>query len=326
MTSKFKHHVVAAALASVGLILAGVAALPPAIAQPDGNTRAAPETTLRVIVLKHTSVKDFARVAGSVVRDPFSSVSYDERTNAVVVRGTSSTIDTLMDLVEMLDVPVAKGSGDERVEVFSLEHAQANPLLIETLDDVLGRDGQGHQNLRLSYDQLSNQLVARGESRALAQLSALVKELDRPAPFEQQSGDIDVRLIWLTSGAKGKVPADLEDVTDALEEVGIEGLGMVAQTIVRTTNRSDFMTEFATGGDEPWRVRFGGSAQTTDAEHWTMEVSLSGRQANPSPETFPGSVEFDTRLSTQSGHYVVLGVAPIGDVDSVFVLQIIDAD
>lgn len=326
MNNRMKHRIAAAALAGLGLLLAGVATLSPAVAQPEQRADTPPETELSVIRLKYIDVHSFRVAVGKTALDPYSSLTVDDRSNSIILNATAESTQRVNELVKILDVQIAEEEGDEEIQVFSLRHAAANGVLISSLTEVLHDSRRGAFRMRLSMDQSTNQLIARGTPATLAQLGALLEQLDKPAHEAQSAPDINVRLIWLTTSATRKVPADMKDVTDALADMGITGLSMAAQTIVRTTNRSEFGLQFTTGGDEPWLVRFSGTAKTSDAENWMLEVSVNGRQAQSGREGIPGFVEFETRLSTQAGHFVVLGVSPIGDTDSVFVLQVIEVN
>lgn len=327
MTNRTKHRITAAVIAVLGLSLAGVPALSAAGAQPEERANTPPETELSVIRLKYIDVHRFSAAVRKTALDPYSFMTVDDRSNSIILNATAESTQRVNELVEILDVQITEDEGDEEIQVFSLKHAAVNNSLILSLAEVLhDTRRRGVSRMLLSMDQSTNQLIARGTVANLTQLGALLERLDRPAQEARAATDINVRLIWLTTSATREVPADMKDVTDALADMGITGLSMAAQTIIRTTNRSEFVTEFTTGGDEPWFVRFEGTAETSDAENWTMTVSLRARRARSDGPGVPGSVEFETRLSTQAGHFVVLGVSPIGDTDSVFVLQVIEAN
>ena len=315
----------AVAMATLG-VSAAMAAQPPHTESVQARLyQDAPvERVLRVIPLRHTDAHEFAGILHTIIDDASSLLSLDERTNSIILLGTPEWISRVQDLVDALDVEVEPRQVEE-VRVYPLEYAAARGPLIAAIGEIFSVPEIGTLRLRLSVDPDTNQVIAGGSVATLEQLGEVLESIDRPARREQGSGEISVRLLWLTTEATRDLPPDMADVADALHEIGIDGLGLAAQTLIRATSDSTFATEFTAGAIDPWLVSFEGTAQARDDGDWVMEVAIQAHQARVGPDEIRGSINLQTRLTTEAGHFVVLGVAPIRDVDSVFVLQIVEA-
>lgn len=322
MAHGMKYRMAAVALTTL-VASATVAAQPPHTESVQARMyQDAPiERELRTIPLRHTDAREFAAMLRAFI-DGASSLSLDQRTNTIILLGTPESLDRVQKLVELLDVEVEPRQVEE-VRVYPLKHALADAR-IAAIGEVLSVVERGALRLWLSVDPDTNQVIARGSVETLEQLGEVLEAIDRPARREPGSGEISVRLLWLTTEATRDLPPDLADVVDALDEIGIDGLGLAAQTVIRATGDSTFGTEFTAGAIDPWLVSFDGTARARDDGNWVMEVAIQARQARAGRDEIRGSINLQTRLTTEAGHFVVLGVAPIMDVDSVFVLQIVE--
>ena len=108
MTSRMKHRLAAAVLAGLGLSLAGAAALSPTEPMPHGFGQPEPEAELSVIALKHMSVRDFANAAGSLISHSDAVITFDGRSNSLVIMGTPEATQQVHDLVMADNLDVAQ--------------------------------------------------------------------------------------------------------------------------------------------------------------------------------------------------------------------------
>jgi hypothetical protein len=150
-----------------------------------------------------------------------------------------------------------------------------------------------------------------------------------------------VRIVWLASGLAedvGVEPAgDLKEAVHELEGIGVRGLRQVGQAVVYAAPDGQFQISCAPMLDDgPAEMTVDGSLGEKDGVP-RLRVQLSADQTiylvpkvagEPTAKTAPRSIQrknlvrLHTEIAAPPGHYVVLGVTPVGKTTSVFVVQV----
>ncbi|HED52627.1 MAG TPA: hypothetical protein ENJ00_00290 [Phycisphaerales bacterium] len=154
----------------------------------------------------------------------------DEQTNAILVASTESNVNSVRELVKMLDrLPV----GDAvMIRIFPLNNAAADRTMTILNDlfrqgDVISRapgtdrsrlpsTAAGHaliSNIALSVDERTNSLIVAGREESVALVEVLIKDLDT----DQASNWVEPTIIPLQH-------ADPRDLADQLNSVLVDGL------------------------------------------------------------------------------------------------------
>ncbi len=290
------------------------------------------EQTLAVIPLRYAAARQVADVIDETIP---ARITIDERTNSLIVGGSQEALTAVRQIVAQLDVAIEdpKGSDEELVRVYPLAHALANPQLASTLDSLFDKTRSvrrgGHmlsvKPVRIAYDGHTNQIIARGTTSAIAALNELIAAIDRAPAEARGPAELRVRLVWLVGGLAGehgsKIPPDMGQVVNELGKIGIGDLRLAAQTIVRVSGNDVFKTRFVVNVDQLWQMSFSGRAVSGPGGTRTIRVEIDGED-----EGNIGDIRLETTITTVSGHFVVLGVTPIQDLESVFVIQVIDLE
>ena len=318
-------------------IIACLGALAIALSVAGVATAQEPEERLvRVYALKWAEAGALDSALEHAALREGESLTADARTNSLIISATAASHERVQDLLQSLDVEIARPGDDrERVRVFPLSHAVANDRLAESLWSLYGTNRRGGPQsarftppLRIANDTETNQIVARGLQHDLDTLHELITALDRK-PSDPVSPELRVRLIWLVNGVASSrvrpLPKDLVPVVEELDRIGITDLQLAAQSLVRVRAGEAFGTSFTAQIDDTWSVQVNGTAAGGPGGVRTLSIELSGHSQSPTGNRGPAALtELETTISTRSGHYVVLGVNPIKDMDSVFVIQVSD--
>ena len=218
---------------------------------------------------------------------------------------------------------------ERTIKVFQLANARAGQL-VEVLESVV-------QEGRLAVDERTNSILLSGDAETARIAEALIEKLDSQETKREASPaqadrprSLQVRLIWLVSGLQDEraPPAkDLEPVLKELSALGIEGLRVVSNALVNI--RSD---EFSLQGTpmvgRPVRLEAQGNCEWT-ANEPQPTVRLVIRVQGTTPDSQRPAprqsdlVSLSTTIDAPFGQFVVLGAAPMGEMTSVFVLQIV---
>lgn len=292
--------------------------------------------TTQIVQLEHTAAVHLTSVLQEVAPRG-AAVVPDERTNALIIHASAEEFESLMALVRTLDVAVK----EEGLRTYRLAHIRASDALASTLSRIFpsaSRSPAGSRDrtetLRIALDPSSNQVVATGPADLLDSLGQVLADLDvASAPSTSPRDQMTIRVAWLVSsedGALGRpAPEDLGGVREELARIGLADLRLAAQSVLRVSSNEEFSTEFIAMLDEAWIVSIEGRATALDGDASRLTIRIRGRGAEASGRVQPAQpgasslkvADVRTTITTRSGHFVVLGVAPIGDRDSVFVIQ-----
>jgi hypothetical protein len=141
-----------------------------------------------------------------------------------------------------------------------------------------------------------------------------------------------VRLLWLVSGLKverGTAPGkDLAPVVEELAHLGIADLRVVANAFV-SVRGSQFTLQGTPELEGPVRLDMSGKLNWEAADRPVLGVELRVRgaengsiDAKAATGSSPNVLSLSSAIDAPYGQFVVLGAAPIGNLNSVFVLQV----
>lgn len=302
--------------------------------QPSSR-QSAPEQRVVVMPLKHGVAEDVGATLQRVLHG--ARITPEHRTNSLIVMGPPDAIEDAKHLLAEIDVEVDRQnpsqSREKLIRAFPLQHAEADNRMLATLSQLLRSSDRDMSSLQLALDARQNQVIASGNAAYLEALASLLDMMDKPATTDAAgaTGELSVRLLWLVggdSGATRDVPNDLKPVTDELARYGVGGLKLGAQSILRVASEEEFGASFTSKLDASWDHQISGRVRSTPDETLRLEIRVLARAAprpfanDPSQFASGVSTQFETTITTTAGHFVVLSMNPVGDMDSVFVLQI----
>jgi hypothetical protein len=320
----------------------GASAKPPAEPKESraaaGRAKPAQVDEVRVYRLRHAKAASMSRALASLLdltRLGPVRLTADERLNAIIVSASPEAHAQVAELIQRLDFP-AESDQFRQIRVFHLKHADAD-FLMRVVSSVLSPD-----EVRIGVDPRANSVIVAAPAGQLAAVEALLLKLDEESvPKPDWSRTFHVRIVWLASGLGSDVgvePAgDLKDVLGELEGIGVRGLRQVGQAMVYTLPNGRFQIGCAPMLDEgPAEMTIRGELDEHDGVP-RLSIELSADQmiyvvqkvaGEPAPKLVPGAVQhkdlvkLETEIAAPPGHYVVLGVTPVGKTTSVFVVQI----
>jgi hypothetical protein len=310
----------------------------PALAQaPFDEEQPLDQRTIEIVSLEHAEAGEVAATVLEMAPKPLGfSLTIDERTNSMIVATNSDTAMPFVSrIVKLLDVPIdSEGAYDVVVRVFKLKNPEVGHEVVDLIAEVFPPRGQqgrlAQLPLRVAFDASTGQIVARGVKGEMTALQALIEDLDRPSADERPGEspaqtELLVRLVWLVGGlneGQGRaVPADLAPVLAELRRLGIDDLRLGAQVLVRTSDSRKFSTQFGARLADRWAMSFDGIPRAATGDRRFLDVSIDGRAIKDGGE----SIQLSTSIVTVAGHLVVLSTGPIGELESVFVIQVTNA-
>lgn len=142
------------------------------------------EVKTEVVELKEAWVGDLVPIIQALLKNDEDkkhvdqlSISADERSNRLILRGSLDQIEHVKTLIEELDHPSATG---QATKVIQLKHADSAEL--ETLiKEIMGADkesNEGNREFTVYADQSINALVVKGDPSEVKEAEAIVSQLD----------------------------------------------------------------------------------------------------------------------------------------------------
>ncbi|TPE50306.1 type II secretion system protein GspD [Maribrevibacterium harenarium] len=132
----------------------------------------------RVIAIKNAVASELVPILRPLIPQYGHLASVNE-VNALIISDHAANIRELESLIERLDNTV-----EGKIQVISLEHAWAGDIL-DLINELVGAGaakGNGAASTtKIIADERTNRLVVKGKEAELAQIQALVKQLDQPA-------------------------------------------------------------------------------------------------------------------------------------------------
>ena len=214
------------------------------------------------------------------------------------------------------------------LKVFNLANSRAAPMA-EVLGEVV-------PDARIAIDQRTNSLIISGDEEALRIAESLAMKLDATAPQESQPEQrstprksVNIRLLWLATGLKepaGPMPKDLEPVISELSKAGVNDLQLVANTML-TTRGESFNLLSTPSLETPVTLALEGTLKWSAEDSMPLltvqlVVQRMVDRLKPSGEAPGALINLSSTIDAPFGQFIVLGAAPIGKMESVFVLQV----
>jgi Bacterial type II/III secretion system short domain len=257
------------------------------------------------------------------------------RENTLAISASGNTIEKVKELVKAIDVQqeapnAPQGTGGAWcLQVVQMKGSQTDQDLPQVLQ-LLG-------GIRAAVDRQHEVVVLSGPDKTVQEAVKLLEQLSdlhaRNPAEKPRARNYRVRVVWLANfpGKKEiarvapQVPPDLKDVQTELAQMGIADLRLVSQSAVSTSGQQ-FEVEgvppetWFTGGPGEARILLKGTFLTPVDDRIGVHLDLN--VSNPN-EPKSKLCQLSTNITTSSGHLIVLGVTPIAESTSVFVVQIV---
>jgi hypothetical protein len=291
-------------------------------------TQAAP-VEFQIVRLKYVKASETVGLLQTMFVMQIGLVA-DERTNSLLIRATAPRVAEIREVLKRIDIEGADTEIPDRIKVFELRSLEADKSLENALRLVIRKS----PNANFAVDKTRKTVVISADKRTTEAVEALLARLDLMGT-NRPDEEMQVRVVWLVNDPGkevelevGHAPSnDLKDVLPGLAKLGIDQPRVVAQLLVNTQPNSRFQVKGETG---LYNVRERGEGRPS------YLLSASGRLNSRTPP--PGleisiqvknlmrSVEesqIQTEISAPPGHLVVLGVTPIYNMSSAFVVQVL---
>jgi hypothetical protein len=211
----------------------------------------------------------------------------------------------------------------KRLLVFHLLHGDATDIA-----NIIAGTLLEDKNTRVAVDKRINAILIYASEDQLQLARTLIQSLDVPKPEPKPSlTPIDVRLIWLAEGDAGaaKPADDLKGVVEELHRLGLNDVRQVAQTMVKSqlNGRKFHVSCSPLLEGKPTQLTTEGMIM--DMKDLTMQIHISVSRSDKPGTAGDKLVGIDLNTVTEENQYLVLGVAPIGKITSIFVIQVIPA-
>jgi hypothetical protein len=296
-----------------------------------------PERAMQVFQLKFAEAQDVAKVLTGTLEPKNARWSVDSRRNCLVFYGTQEAADLAKKLIAELDRPAAPREAEPEMttRVYQVKHANAS-LVLQVLQTMLA-----DRHTRMAVDQKTNSLVIAAPQDVLQNAAELIQKLDIPEAGRRDAKPrmpCQLRIVWLGSGLSSKdAPApseDLKQVVEQLSGLGVKDVRQVGQMIVNTQDEGRFQVSCSPLFDGALAHLTASGVLVARGETSEMSLKISATQVQNSFRVQaepgkPGSIEqrlvnIETVIEPRfdPSHYVVLGVAPVGKVTSIFVVQV----
>ena len=268
---------------------------------------------IRIFALRNRSAEEAARLLNEILSEDRRvgevSIVADAIANSLLTRATEEDFDYIEDLLEVIDVPQPAS-----IKVFALENsdaAEAGDILSNVWTDVA----------QFAVDERTNSVIAMGQAEVLAEVEALLMRLDQRQHQEAAPGQLQIRVIWIVGSDENEqvrpIPADLEEVAVELESLGISRPRIAAQMVVNSSE------QFSVSGsallENPCELEVEGFIRSENARP-KLEIVIQAEEETE--DQIRTLCDLQTSLSVPIGHFVILGVSPIGSRSSAFVVQV----
>ncbi len=238
------------------------------VAFADREERAlAPE--MRLIPLKYAKASELARnlqaifaargrslsQQGIVVSAP--EFSADDRTNTILVAGGAEVAPEIQRIVSRLDEPSA--SGKLPLETIALANATPSEAAATIDKVVLALDASRRENTQVVADDAAGVLLVRADETVLAEIRAVLKEIDRSATRQ-----FAIRQIKLERADATRVAQALQKLFDDRAQIAVPGRARGGQRSVSIIGDPRSSTLFIAASEADF-TEIGELAQSFDA-------------------------------------------------------------
>ncbi|NNM24460.1 MAG: hypothetical protein HKO59_00500, partial [Phycisphaerales bacterium] len=144
---------------------------------------------MTVLPVEFAAAPDLARTLTQFLRDraramgegrSLTTIAASESANSLIVSATDEELATMRDLLTQLDQPDV--SGDRNVQIIALQEGDADEIAQIIREQFGRRSGQG---VVVTADIRTNSLIINAPGRQLAQVEALVAQLDTPGASDE---------------------------------------------------------------------------------------------------------------------------------------------
>jgi hypothetical protein len=265
------------------------------------------------------------------------NVAVVDSTHSIIVQADPATMSIVEALVAQLDRE-PEGPSDAREihviplgSIFQIDQAVEQALKM-ALEDV----GE------FAIDRLRNSVIVNAPASAVARVEQILEKMQRlpMAAPDMKDQQCRVRIVWLVGNQTGTAvtrpggnelpapPEDLKPVLNELNALGIRNVGLIAHLMVATAGGKyelSAMPSLPVRGEEiSCSLVVSGQVLPAAGNSRQVEFQLSIVEETPRPGVSrPVLASMKTSVKTPLGHSVVLGSAPIADLNSVFVLQLL---
>jgi len=282
---------------------------------------ASPPQIFKVYRLRYVS-PSFASSALNLLMDrrELASMKMIAGDGTLLMFAPTESYKKIDEVLKAIDVaPIAPIAEPEtQIKVFSLVDAEPASVA-NVLGTLLPKDA------RRAVDERTRSVVISGSRGAIDIAEAVVRKLDEEATAgrPKHSANYDVRILWLANDDKGAPPADdLKDVVAELSRLGVKDVRQVGQMVVQTSSGGTF--QLSSQPDfmgQPDRLTAAGRLLEQSDGSLEMYVSIKARKCDAQQEQ-QNLAYVDTRIVVPQKQYVVLATAPVGNMTSVFVVQV----
>ncbi|NNE01084.1 MAG: hypothetical protein HKN47_27525 [Pirellulaceae bacterium] len=220
----------------------------------------------------------------------------DQRTNALVLRGTKDTVDEVLELIKSMDVaeiprnavavlPDASEKSQDIVQVL-------RALKIDSVDIAAGPDGV---------------LILKGQKEAVESVQNLIRIIEQQTQQQQQRPaapkEVAVQLLWLSEAETPNASKLDKAFAEQLTSRGFRPLSVISELQVTVSGQSK-----ATASGSAINGNFSTQMllQTTDNQI-SLEIEVDAEYLSDDKES--GLIHFATKLTSPINRWVVLGVA-----------------
>lgn len=287
----------------------------------------------RLFSLNQVDMRDFVNTVRAVYNVP--NVSSVERTNSVVVRSTSATLDEIAGLLEQMKQQKPKDAARELIQVVPLTHR--DPGMITELLDQLFHD------THIMPDHDSGQIILKSDNAAeIAEILRMIKALDASAtgPPQGQVRTLAVTIDFIQASVgtegEGSLPDNLQEVGAALRKSGLGKLSLYGHLMVRTQEGQEFKSNgVVRSGQEGTPVSLVSARGTAKLVNGRAELQIRSILRVPIAQTRADKTgkpyttytyeEFGltTTTTVPLGDYLVLGAMPTATGDANTILMVI---
>src|SRR5262249_14956353 len=179
------------------MVLAVVCSLTAGRAVPQEETKESPKgsrpaTEMQVIQAKFVKARELGLVISQILTGHPVRVSFDERSNSIIVVATPDDMATVKEIIKKIDVP--RSTREPAVRFLPLKYTKADV----GLNDALARFLPGGNFV---VDRDRNLVIVSGDEKTVETAESLINRIDQPPDRTTLSDrEMQVRVLWLGSG------------------------------------------------------------------------------------------------------------------------------
>ncbi|UCD28353.1 MAG: hypothetical protein JSV03_14910 [Planctomycetota bacterium] len=273
----------------------------------------------RIYDLAHSDANRLAqtlsRILGREARCEYSGRS-------IVISAPKILQEQATEIIQQLDQPYKEP--DLETQIFQIKNVPVKDIM-NSLDFIT--QGKG---ISYNLDTRKNALIVRTEPQYITLVAETLAKLDQPGPKspepkkEEILNSMKVRVVWLISGnenLQADPPPVVEQVRRELDNIGVCGLKLAVHNLVQVFPDGEpfeIMTTPAIGEQCDFNIR--GNLQSVDSLTTKLQIELDGELELQREIKRPFHLK--TTIQAPIGHSTVLGILPIENLTSVFIVQV----